>query len=214
MKMGGPEMAPHTPQRSGRPGKAVASLDIHARAAPAKPWRPSISALGPPWQSRGVPRYPRSGRPGKAVASLDIPRSGRPGKAVAAFDVPLAHPLDPDKGDGVAVGADGEADAVTGGHARGVQRCGRAAHGHHFHGAHAEAGNGLVANEDEIGRGTGDELTTDLVGGRTDDRSPEPGGEETNQDDEEDNDEPARGGAPAQRPRASAPTRRRGPPRA
>src|SRR5438045_8066412 len=31
LNMGGPDMAPHTPQRSGRPGEAVASLD-HPRA--------------------------------------------------------------------------------------------------------------------------------------------------------------------------------------
>src|SRR3989475_8112119 len=40
--MGGPEMAPHTPQRSSRPGEAVARLDLQ-----------------------------RSGRPGEAVAPLD-----------------------------------------------------------------------------------------------------------------------------------------------
>jgi len=28
MDVGGPEMAPHTPQRSARPGKAVARLDF------------------------------------------------------------------------------------------------------------------------------------------------------------------------------------------
>ena len=28
MDVGGPEMAPHTPQRSSRPGKAVALLDF------------------------------------------------------------------------------------------------------------------------------------------------------------------------------------------
>jgi len=42
--MGGPEMAPHTPQRSSRPGEAVARLDLQ-----------------------------RSGRPGEAVAPLDTP---------------------------------------------------------------------------------------------------------------------------------------------
>ena len=46
MKMGGPEMAPHTPPRSSRPGKAVARLDN----------RPHT--------------LPRSSRPGKAVARL------------------------------------------------------------------------------------------------------------------------------------------------
>ena len=37
-------MAPQTPQRSSRPGKAVARLDTpDARRAPAKPWRASTS---------------------------------------------------------------------------------------------------------------------------------------------------------------------------
>ena len=31
--MGGPEMAPHTPQRSGRPGEAVAALYSHTLIA-------------------------------------------------------------------------------------------------------------------------------------------------------------------------------------
>jgi hypothetical protein len=45
--MGGPDMAPHTPQRSPRPGNAVALLDRRttARRAPATPWRPSIAAF-------------------------------------------------------------------------------------------------------------------------------------------------------------------------
>src|SRR2546426_6024091 len=62
--MGGPEMAPHPPQRSSRPGAAVARLDP-----------------------------PRSSRPGAAVARLDPPRSSRPGAAVARqteFDYPRA----------------------------------------------------------------------------------------------------------------------------
>jgi len=61
-------MAPHTPQRSGRPGEAVAPLDSasrgrgpemaphapNARAAPAKPWRPSILR-----RVAGAPKWPR-----------------------------------------------------------------------------------------------------------------------------------------------------------
>jgi hypothetical protein len=47
--MGGPEMAPQTPQRSGHPGKAVAPLDTPQR----------------------------SGHPGKAVALLDLTPQGR-----------------------------------------------------------------------------------------------------------------------------------------
>src|SRR5206468_8991757 len=57
--MGGPEMAPQTPQRSGRPGEAVAPLDAtgglggpeipppNARGAPAKPWRSSMLRAAP-----------------------------------------------------------------------------------------------------------------------------------------------------------------------
>jgi len=52
-------MAPHTPQRSSRPGEAVARLDPQ-----------------------------RSSRPGEAVARLDLQRSGRPGEAVAPLDTP------------------------------------------------------------------------------------------------------------------------------
>ena len=45
MKVGGPDMAPHTPRRSSRPGEAVTRLDPpHARTAPAKPGRASL-----PW---------------------------------------------------------------------------------------------------------------------------------------------------------------------
>jgi hypothetical protein len=51
--MGGPEMAPHSPQRSGRPGKTVAAA----------------SHMGGPEMAPHSP--PRSGRPGKTVAALD-----------------------------------------------------------------------------------------------------------------------------------------------
>jgi len=55
MKMGGPEMAPHTPQRSQRPGKAVPLLysPAHCEGAPKWPHSPQ-----------------RSQRPGKAVPLL------------------------------------------------------------------------------------------------------------------------------------------------
>src|SRR5207247_5170162 len=55
---GGPEWPPKPPNRSSRPGEAVARLDRPtARRAPAKPWRASTPA--------------RSSRPGEAVARLD-----------------------------------------------------------------------------------------------------------------------------------------------
>src|SRR5213079_3127960 len=67
--LGGPEMAPQTPQRSSRPGGAVARLDLarvpgaprwppkppNARHAPAEPWRASISRTpGPPLRVAGA----------------------------------------------------------------------------------------------------------------------------------------------------------------
>jgi len=57
MNVGGPEMAPHTPQRSGRPGKAVPPLDNPLGV------RPEMAPHTPQ----------RSGRPGKAVPPLDNP---------------------------------------------------------------------------------------------------------------------------------------------
>jgi len=53
--VGGPEMAPHTPQRSGRPGKAGPPLDSPLGARP---------EMAPPTPQR-------SGRPGKAGPPLD-----------------------------------------------------------------------------------------------------------------------------------------------
>ena len=59
MNMWGPEMAPHTPHRSGHPGGAGAPLGIALRPemAPHTPHTPQ-----------------RSARPGGAGACLEIPR--------------------------------------------------------------------------------------------------------------------------------------------
>lgn len=84
---------------------------------------------------------------------------------------------------------------------------------HQLHRAHAEPGDRLMADENQIRPGARNQLAPNLVGSGTDDRTPETGSEERDQDDEEDDDEPARGGAPAQRTRPIAPTRRRGFPR-
>ena len=56
MNMWGPEMAPHTPHRSGHPGGAGAPLGIALR----------------PEMAPHTPQ--RSARPGGAVARLEIPR--------------------------------------------------------------------------------------------------------------------------------------------
>src|SRR5262245_64591965 len=69
--MGGPEMAPHTPQRSERPGGAVALLYGRRRlGAPAEPWRSSMAGgVWAPRRSRGAPLWPAAfGRAGGAVA--------------------------------------------------------------------------------------------------------------------------------------------------
>src|SRR5207247_2936504 len=55
IEVGGPEMAPHTPQRSARPGEARARLDC-PRAAPK--WPPPPPAPGAPRRSHGAPRLP------------------------------------------------------------------------------------------------------------------------------------------------------------
>jgi hypothetical protein len=61
--MGGPDMAPHSPQRSARPGEAVALLDIATDC-----WTQN---MGGPDMAPHSPQ--RSARPGEAVALLDIP---------------------------------------------------------------------------------------------------------------------------------------------
>jgi hypothetical protein len=48
---------------------------------------------------------------------------------------------------------------------------------HELHGTHAERTDRLVANEDEVGGGPFDQLTSYLVGGRAKDRSPQADGE-------------------------------------
>src|SRR6266478_2249049 len=56
--MGGPEMAPHTPQRSSHPGEVVARLDPHTLVAPRRSCgAPRPPTLGAPRGSRGAPRY-------------------------------------------------------------------------------------------------------------------------------------------------------------
>ena len=50
-EMGGPEMAPQTPQRSSLPGGAGARLDLAPHA-----WAPKWpTTFGAPWPSRGTP---------------------------------------------------------------------------------------------------------------------------------------------------------------
>src|SRR5204863_1211773 len=68
--MGGPEMAPHTPQRSSRPAKAVARLD--------PPRSPKPHTLGAPRRSRGTPRYSDRLLPRVEGRVFDEPPAQRP----------------------------------------------------------------------------------------------------------------------------------------
>ena len=69
MNMWGPEMAPHTPQRSGHPGGAGAPLGIALRPEMA-PHTIRPKGATPPSVSSGQ----RSPHPGGAGARLEIPR--------------------------------------------------------------------------------------------------------------------------------------------
>src|SRR3989442_8856819 len=56
-RCGAPKWPPRPPNRSSRPGEAVARLDPpHARGAPAKPWHPSILRQAP--ERWGAPKWP------------------------------------------------------------------------------------------------------------------------------------------------------------
>jgi len=63
---GAPEMAPHTPRRSSRPGE---------------PWRASTPTLVAPRRSRGAPRPPTLVAPRRSRGALRPRRSSRPGEA-------------------------------------------------------------------------------------------------------------------------------------
>jgi hypothetical protein len=54
-----------------------------------------------------------------------------------------------------------------------------------------------MADEQEIRRGTRDDLAADFVSRRAHHRAPQAGGKENDENDEEEDDEPARTGTPA-----------------
>jgi ABC-type branched-subunit amino acid transport system ATPase component/ABC-type branched-subunit amino acid transport system permease subunit len=91
--MGGPDMAPHTPRRSGHPGEAGPPLDPPRSGHPgdaAAPLDPPRS--GPPGDAAAPLDPRRSGHPGEAGPPLDPPRSGHPGDAAAPLDPPRSGP--------------------------------------------------------------------------------------------------------------------------
>ena len=109
-----------------------------------------------------------------------------------ARDDSAAH--DPDENEVVALRPHGEAHAVAWLQPKLGELLGRDADGHRLHGTHAEAGDGFVTDEQEVGGGSGDDLTLDFIGGRPEDGAPQAGRERRDQDDEEDDQQPARAG--------------------
>lgn len=93
--------------------------------------------------------------------------------------------LDPKKDEPLAILADGHTNAVAGLEAESVDLGGRDGDGHLLHGRHAERRDDLVADEDEVRRGAGDELSLDLVGGGPEDGAPQARGEGDEQPDEQ-----------------------------
>jgi len=92
---------------------------------------------------------------------------------------------DAEQDEAVAVLADGESDAVAGHERERVDLRGCDGHGHLLHRGHAEGGDGLVADEDEIGGGAGDELALDFVSGGPEDGAPQARRERDQQPDEQ-----------------------------
>src|SRR5438552_16741005 len=81
--MGGPDMAPQTPQRSEHPGEAVALLDGEARArtavTPAAPIAPAEPALEPGQSNTSLATPPSlSLATGLPRLSRSLPPRGRP----------------------------------------------------------------------------------------------------------------------------------------
>ena len=97
----------------------------------------------------------------------------------------MLSPLDAEEHEAVTVLADGEADAVARRERERVDLGGCDGHGHLFHRGHAEGGDGLVADEDEIGGGAGDELALDFVSGGPEDGAPQARRERDQQPDEQ-----------------------------
>ena len=84
--MGGPEMAPQLPQRSSRPGGAVARLDLAPGHGGPRDGPPNPPALVAPRRSRGGASISRQDMGGPEMAQTPQ-RSSRPGGAVTPLDL-------------------------------------------------------------------------------------------------------------------------------
>ncbi|OLC15896.1 MAG: hypothetical protein AUH29_06800 [Candidatus Rokubacteria bacterium 13_1_40CM_69_27] len=102
-----------------------------------------------------------------------------------------ADGLDPDEGELVVHPPDCEPHAVARPGPARLEERGVSVDRHHLHRPHAEGGDGVMADEDHIGGGTGDDFSPHLVGGRPDDGAPDAGGEDRQQGGEEHRQKPA-----------------------
>src|SRR2546430_2714263 len=105
--VGGPDMAPHTPQRSSRPREPGARLDAAPRSS--RPREPGARLDAAPRSSRPrepgarLDSAPRSSRPREPGARLDAaPRSSRPGEPGPRLAAPPPSPRPRQPGAGLA----------------------------------------------------------------------------------------------------------------
>ena len=106
--------------------------------------------------------------------------------------------LEAEEDEALAVLANGDAEAITRSKRERVDLSRGDGDRHLLHGGHAEDGDRLVADEDQVGGGAGNELTLDLVGGGPEDRSPQARREGDQQPDEQEGETPARSAGRAQ----------------
>src|SRR4029453_9879036 len=100
--------------------------------------------------------------------------------------------LDPEKNELIALLANGELHAVSRLRGDRIRESPRGGDRHQFHRAHAERRDGLVAQEDQVGRRAGHDRPSNLVGRRTEDRAPDPRGEGREERHEEEDGDGAR----------------------
>src|SRR5207249_12280012 len=114
------------------------------RRGPSRP-PPTKSTAAPPSAAPACPPSATTSRTTTSPSSSNTsaPSASSRARASAGF-------LDPDQDDVVAARADGEADAVAGLEVERGELLRRDADRHRFHGAHAETGDGLVADEEEV----------------------------------------------------------------
>ena len=111
--------------------------------------------------------------------------------AVSPPSADSRKPLDPEEHQPIVPLPDGELEAISRFRCDGIEQRRLGGNRHQLHGAHAEPGDGLVAHDDQIGRGPRDENAAYLVRGRSEDGAPDAGREGGEEHDEQERDERA-----------------------